>query len=116
MTKIRTILAAGLAFAGSLAGPAFAQQSGEPACAGEASKAALKLLKLHSDGDDRAKIDGKAHKIGTIKPLRGKGAFDVLEIDGYIYKGEYRIRLIYAQIPGTCALMGQEILERGNPY
>ena len=97
----------------TLATPALAQT---PPCAVEASKAALKLLKLHTEGDDRASVDGAVRKIGTVKPLTGKGAFDVLEVAGYVYKGEYRIRLIYAQMPGSCVLMGQEILERSNPY
>lgn len=105
-----------LALAGGLVSPALAQEAAKPACAAEAVKAAEKLLKLHSEGDDRATVEGQARKIGTVKPLVGKGALDVLEVEGSVYKGNYRIRLIYAQIPGTCALMGQEILERGNPY
>lgn len=97
----------------TLATPALAQT---PPCAADAAKAALKLLKLHTEGDGRASIDGTVRKIGTVKPLVGNGAFDVLEAAGYVYKGEYRIRLIYAQIQGNCVLMGQEILERSNPY
>lgn len=46
----------------------------------------------------------------------GKGKFDVLGVMGGIYKAEYRMRFIYAQIKNTCALMGQEILELSNPY
>ena len=42
--------------------------------------------------------------------------FDVLEVWGHIYKADYRMRLIYAQIKGSCALMGQEILEASDPY
>jgi hypothetical protein len=37
----------------------------------------------------------------------GNGRFDVLEVLGHIYKADYRMRLIYAQIKGSCALMGQ---------
>ena len=55
-------------------------------------------------------------KIGTVKALRGKGTFDVLEVEGSVYKANYRLRLIFAQIPGSCLLMGQEILERSDPY
>ena len=40
-----------------------------------------------------------------------EAAVDVLEIGGSIYKGSYRMRLIYAQLPGECVPMGQEILE-----
>ena len=42
--------------------------------------------------------------------------FDVLEIEGYIYKGIYRMRFIYAQSPGSCTPMGQEIIELSDPY
>ena len=37
--------------------------------------------------------------------------FDVLEVWGRIYKGQYRMRFIYARIPNECVLMGQEVLE-----
>jgi hypothetical protein len=46
----------------------------------------------------------------------GNGRFDVLEVWGHIYKADYRMRLIYAQIKGSCALMGQEILEASDPF
>jgi hypothetical protein len=35
----------------------------------------------------------------------------VLEVWGRIYKGQYRLRLIYARIPNECVLMGQEVIE-----
>jgi len=35
----------------------------------------------------------------------------VLEVWGHIYKGQYRMRLIYARSPKDCVLVGQEILE-----
>jgi len=34
-----------------------------------------------------------------------------VEVWGYVYKGQYRMRFIYAQPPQNCVLMGQEILE-----
>lgn len=101
----------------ALAGPAFAQPAGKPACAAEAVEAARKLLKLHTDADDRASVDAASLRgIGTVKALVGGKPLDVVEVEGHVYKANYRIRLIYARIPGTCALMGQEILERSNPY
>ena len=30
---------------------------------------------------------------------------------GRIYKGQCRLRLLYARIPNECVLMGQEVLE-----
>ena len=38
----------------------------------------------------------------------GNGRFDVLEVLGHIYKADYRMRRIYAQIKGSYALMGQK--------
>jgi hypothetical protein len=95
---------------------ASAAQAQSHPCAADAARAAGKLLRLHADGDDRASVGERIRKIGTVKPLVGAGALDVLEAEGSVYKASYRIRLIYAQIPGSCALMGQEILERSNPY
>jgi hypothetical protein len=51
-----------------------------------------------------------------VKALAGAGRFDVLEVWGYIYKAQYRMRFLYAQIPDACVLMGQEILEASDPY
>lgn len=90
---------------------------GQHACAADAAKKGLALLRLHSDADDRASTDERSvRKIATVKALRGKGAFDVLEVEGSVYKASYRLRMIYAQMPGSCLLMGQEILERSDPY
>ena len=52
----------------------------------------------------------------SLAPIRNPAnrtqRFDVLELWGHVYKGRFRIRLIYAQGPGSeCVLMGQEILE-----
>jgi hypothetical protein len=44
-------------------------------------------------------------------PANRKQLLDVLQVWGYIYKGQYRMRFIYARLPGECLLMGQEILE-----
>ena len=44
-------------------------------------------------------------------PANKQQLFDVLEVWGYIAKGQYRMRLIYARLPGECVLMGQEIVE-----
>ncbi|HEY4202598.1 MAG TPA: hypothetical protein VGM83_18765 [Devosiaceae bacterium] len=86
-------------------------------CAADAVAQAEKLLKFHSDNDDRATVDPKSVKVvAPIRALMGKGHFDVLEVEGSIYKGEYRMHLIYAQMPGDCVLMGEEILERSDPY
>lgn len=38
-------------------------------------------------------------------------SFDVLEVWGAIYKGQYRMRFIYSTVMRNCLLMGQEIIE-----
>jgi hypothetical protein len=99
------------------------------ACSGDAHKRAEMLLRFHfvmEAGDPATKlassevlnlgIDDKIAVLKPIKALVGKGKLDVLEVQGSIYKANYRMRFIYAQIKGSCALMGQEILEESNPY
>ena len=84
-------------------------------CADAASTQARKLLTFHAGPDERIEID-KAVK--TLAPIRNPAnrlqRFDVLEVWGRIYKGEYRMRFIYARLPGECVLMGQEILESAS--
>lgn len=107
-----------LAFALSL--PVLSQTAPAQAadkCVADAIIKAKQLLLLHSDNDDRAEIDEPTFKkTGTIKALRGKGQFDVIEGLGYVYKVEYRLRLYYADIGGDCVLMGQEVLEYSDPF
>jgi hypothetical protein len=86
-------------------------------CAADARAKAQNLLSMHvSDDDIRGSIDDKVVRRAPIRALKGKGKFDVLEVMGYVYKAQYRIRLIYAQIPDSCLLMGQEVIEIANPY
>lgn len=102
-------------------------------CAVDAIAHAKELLRLHflfdeivaNKPDSIAKktfselpnwgIDDKVKQLSSIRALKGKGKFDVLEVYGYIYKASYRMRFIYTQGPG-CTLMGQEILEDSDPY
>ena len=91
------------------------------ACAPDAIKRGRTLLNLHfNDGQPgdapRIDIEDTVKTLAPVKALKGKGRFDVLEVWGYIYKAEYRMRFLYAQIPDACVLMGQEILEASDPY
>ena len=91
------------------------------ACAPDAIRRGKALLTLHfNDGQpgDPPLVDivDAVKILAPVKALKGKGRFDVLEVWGYIYKGEYRMRFLYAQIPDACVLMGQEILEAADPY
>jgi hypothetical protein len=86
----------------------------EPAhhCSSAATEQAKKLLAFHFGPDNRIEIDKSVKELAPIhNPANWKQLFDVLEVWGYIYKGQYRMRFIYARLPGECILMGQEILE-----
>ncbi|MES2034276.1 MAG: hypothetical protein V4466_08890 [Pseudomonadota bacterium] len=98
-----------------------AQAAPAPRCAADAIKRAKPLLTLHFEDDSTAvnptiSIGDEVKSLPPIKALKGTGKFDVLEVWGYIYKAEYRMRFLYAQIPDECVLMGQEVLEASDPY
>jgi hypothetical protein len=87
-------------------------------CDADAIKRGMPLLELHFESDEleNAGVDDTVKQLPPIKALKGTGRFDVLEVWGHIYKADYRMRFIYAQIPDSCVLMGQEILEASDPY
>jgi hypothetical protein len=81
-------------------------------CAPAAREQAQKLLAFHVGGDDRIDIDVSVKTMPSVRnPANSRQLLDVLEVWGRIYKGQYRLRLIYARIPKECVLMGQEVLE-----
>jgi hypothetical protein len=84
----------------------------EHRCAAEARAQAVKLIAFHTESDRNVGVDDAVVQLPSIANPRAKQQrFDVLELRGYLYKSNYRIRLLYAQVPGHCVLMGQEILE-----
>jgi hypothetical protein len=87
-------------------------------CVAEAIVKAGPLLRFHLDlkATDAVDIEPDAKALPPVKALKGRGSFDVLEVMGHHIKATYRMRFVYAQIKGTCVLMGQEILEAGDPY
>ena len=82
-------------------------------CAARALDRAKQLLTFHSGPDDRMTIDKTVKQLPSIRnPEDRAQTFNVLEVWGHIYKGRYRMRLIYFNSPATsCLLMGEEILE-----
>lgn len=86
-----------------------------PQCASAAIVQAKKLLLFHVGGDDRVEVESTARQLPSIaNPANRNQKFLVLDVRGYVYKGEYRMRLIYYPVGGECVLMGQEILELAN--
>jgi hypothetical protein len=87
-------------------------------CAADAIAKAGPLLRFHNGlkPTDPVDVEPDAKALPPIKAPKGKGSFDVLEVIGHNIKATYRMRFIYAQIRGSCALMGQEILEVDDPY
>jgi hypothetical protein len=109
---VRLALAAALTAAAAAASPAM----GHP-CDDDALARAVPLLRFHyEDSQTEVYVEPPVKQLPSLKALKGNGKFDVLEVWGYIYKAEYRMRFIYAQIPGSCLLMGQEIIEASDPY
>ncbi len=89
-------------------------------CAKDAIARATPLLRLHNEyapGEkvENLAIDDHVRVLPPIRALKGKRRLDVLEVWGYIYKTDYRMRFIYAQTKDSCALVGQEILEASDP-
>jgi len=81
-------------------------------CSTAAIEQAQKLLTFHFGPDGRIEIDKSVKVLAPIRnPANRAQRFDVLEVWGHIYKGDYRMRLIYARLPNECVLMGQEVLE-----
>lgn len=116
MSLTRSIATAiGIALA--LASMVSAQSSSTPPqkphrCAAAAIESAPKLLAFHFGPDARIEIDKSAKVLAPIRnPANTAQRFDVLEVWGHIYKGDYRMRFLYARVPGECLLMGQEVLE-----
>ncbi|MGL4666980.1 MAG: hypothetical protein ACRCWR_03520 [Saezia sp.] len=86
-------------------------------CKNDALVQAQKLLVFHfGSEDDRIEINPDVELLPSIaNPANKSQRFDVLEVWGNIYKGQYRMRLIYYPMsPNDCVLMGQEILELAN--
>ena len=86
--------------------------SQETSCTSAAITQAKKLIAFHADGDERAQADSVAKTLPSItNPANKKQKFTVLEVKGFVYKANYRMRFIYYKEGGSCTLMGQEILE-----
>ncbi|WP_198084791.1 hypothetical protein [Variovorax sp. E3] len=86
-----------------------------PQCAPEAVVQAKKLLVFHFGEDDRIQIEPEVKVLAPLRnPANKKQQFQVLEVWGSIYKGNYRMRLIYYPMDKSCVLMGQEVLELAN--
>ena len=88
-------------------------RAADSSCAAGALDRAKQLLTFHAGPDERITIDKTVKQLPSIRnPEDPNQKFEVLEVWGYIYKGKYRMRLIYYNSPSTrCLLMGEEILE-----
>ena len=87
-------------------------QASPPLCAKDALEQAQRLLVFHFGEDDRIEIDPEVVEKAPLRnPANKNQTFQVLEVWGTIYKGQYRMRLIYYPLGQDCVLMGQEVLE-----
>jgi hypothetical protein len=91
-------------------------------CEKDAKEYADKLLRLHFDQDSNStnieslSVEDTVLVRPSILAPSKRGRYDVLEVMGYIYKAEYRMRFIFAKTGKSCSLMGQEILEMSDPF
>jgi hypothetical protein len=84
-------------------------------CATAAIQQARALLIFHAGAQAEVAVDDTAKVLAPMRnPANPRQRFDVLEVQGHVYRADYRMRLIYAQVPGACVLMGQEIIERSS--
>ena len=82
-------------------------------CAADSKERARKLLGFHFGSDEDFSIHDKVEALPPLRnPANKKQMLDVLEVWGFLYKGQYRMRFIYFHGKNTpCLLVGQEILE-----
>ena len=85
-------------------------------CSSDAIARARELIVFYRHPDETGfsgqwSVDESAAKVRTVAAITGKRRYDVLQVWGNVYKGRYRMRLIYAIVRGECVLMGEEILE-----
>ncbi len=89
--------------------------AGDLHCSDHAIDQAGKLLSFHSDDHDRVYINPEVKKLPPLRnPANPAQRFRVLEVWGSIYRADYRMRLLYADIDGECLLMGQEVLSHAS--
>jgi len=104
---IRSAIVVILLAAGSFVSAASPQCSDK-----DAIDQARKLLVFHFGDDERIEIDSSVEELVPIpNPANENERFKVLEVWGFIYRGQYRMRLTYYPMDDACVLMGQEILE-----
>lgn len=85
-------------------------------CASAAIEQAGKLLSFHTGDDARGSVASKARRLPPLaNPVDRSQKLTVLEVTGFVYKAEYRMRLIYFPMGDECVLLGQEILELARP-
>ncbi|TDU31907.1 hypothetical protein DFR24_1291 [Panacagrimonas perspica] len=96
--------------------PGLVNAASDPKCSQAAITRAKELLAFHLGEDAGINVGDTVKPLAPLRnPKNPKQMFDVLEVWGSFYKGEYRMHFIYAQLPGdTCALMGEEILQFAN--
>ncbi|AKS40446.1 hypothetical protein [Wenzhouxiangella marina] len=81
-------------------------------CASAVPTDAEALLRFHRGDDERIYIEEDVNSLGPHpNPAASDEAFQHYEVWGHIYKGRYRMRFQYAELPDDCLLMGQEIME-----
>lgn len=99
-----------------LAGSSGAQADSGHRCGADALRQAKALLVFHTGGaEEDTGVDDRVKLLAPLRnPVNRQQVFDVLQVQGHVYRASYQMRLIYARVPGACVLMGQEIIERSS--
>jgi hypothetical protein len=86
-------------------------------CAADAIMDAKKLLSFHVNSPDLPVVEVYVEPtVHTLAPIRNPASrdqiLDVLEVWGWAYRGNFRMRLLYPRLKSAniCVLVGQEVL------
>lgn len=87
-----------------------------PGCpADDAIDQARQLLAFHFGDDERIEIDPELEQLTPIaNPANPGEHLSVMELWGFVYRGQYRMRLTYYPMDDGCVLVGQEIIEHAS--
>jgi len=84
-------------------------------CAADAIQRAKALLVFHAGTEADVGVEDSFKLLAPLRnPVNRQQFFDVLQVQGHVYRASFQMRLLYARVPGTCVLVGQEIIERSS--
>jgi hypothetical protein len=88
------------------------QASTQHRCADDARQLAMSLLSHHvSPTEHTVHIDSKVSVLTPVRhPSKRNLVLDRIEVWGFVYKGHFRMRMLYLRGTKECHVVGQEVL------